>query len=122
MTQSHPSRRFGPVVTGPLLVATALLSACVEPPAAPPPPKDLPARVVEYRCTGGPLSVAYAGSKITLPGNETLLAEDDSNQRYSWPSDGTHHVWEIKGGIGTLLLHDGTTGKDSVQKSACTPK
>ncbi len=111
------------MMTRPLTLCAAaltLLSACVTPPPEAPKPPPLPGKVVNYKCsTGGKLSMTYGEGKVTLDGPETLLAEDGSNSRYSWPSDGTHHVWTLSGGVGTLLLHDGTKGTETVVKSGC---
>lgn len=108
----------------PMILTLALLSACVAPPPAAPTPQSqpLPGTVVKYTCAGGGhLAVIYDKAKVTLEGPETLLAEDATNTRYSWPSDGTHHVWTLSGNIGTLLLHDGTNGTETVFKSGCKP-
>jgi hypothetical protein len=103
--------------------AVTLLSGCVTPPPAPTPAADMPGKVVNYTCAGGShLSVTYGNGTALLPGPENLLLEEGgAGQRYSWPSDGTHHVWVVGAdGMGTLLLKDGTKGgKESVVKSGC---
>ena len=106
-----------------LALTCTLLAACVDAPAAAPPPQPtLPGTVVKYTCNAGRhLSVTYGPGTVTLSGNEMLLAEEGSANRYSWPSDGTHHVWELSGVTGTLSLHDGTTGTETVEASGCNP-
>jgi hypothetical protein len=103
--------------------AVTLLSACVTPPPAPTPAADMPGKVVKYTCTGGShLSVTYGNGTAMLPGPENLLLEEGAaGKRYSWPSDGTHHVWVLDAnGTGTLLMKDGTKGgAESVVKSGC---
>lgn len=113
-------------LTRSLILTTAcglsLLAGCVTPPPEAPKPPVLPGKVVTYACaSGSKLVLTYGESKVTLPGNETLLAEDASNQRYSWPSDGTHHVWTLSGTTGTLLLRDGAKGTETVVQSGCKP-
>ncbi|MGV8986730.1 MAG: hypothetical protein ACOH2H_10635 [Cypionkella sp.] len=103
------------------LTALGLMGACVEPPPPATPDATIAAKIVNYTCTGNHrMAVSYGASTATLAGPETLLLEADG-QRYSWPSDGTHHVWALKDGIGTLSLHDGTKGTDSVVQSGCKP-
>lgn len=104
------------------VVALILLSACVAPPPEAPKPPPLPGKEVHYTCTGSThLTVVYGDGKVTLPGPETLLADDGTNQRYSWPADGKHHVWSLSGEIGTLSLHDSAKGTETVEKSGCKP-
>lgn len=103
------------------VVALILLSACTTPPPPPIPVADVGAKVVKYTCAGnGRVTVSYGNGTATLPGPETLLA-DETGQRYTWPSDGTHHVWSLAGGVGTLSLSDGTKGTETVVQSGCKP-
>lgn len=132
MTQHLDLTRTGPraarwTATAAAFVALSLIAGCVTPPPAPPTaPADMPGRVVEYSCTtGGKLTVTYGNGTAMLPGPENLLLEEGAaGQRYSWPSDGTHHVWVLDAaGTGTLLLKDGTKGgAESVVKSGCKAK
>ena len=104
-----------------LILVAAGLSACATPPPPPTPVADVGAKVVKYTCAGGShLTVAYGNGTATLAGPETLLA-DATGQRYTWPSDGTHHVWTLAGGLGTLSLKDGAKGTETVVQSACKP-
>ena len=99
-----------------------LLAACAAPPPPPTPTAAISARVVKYTCAGNShMTVSYGNGTATLAGPETLLADDASGQHYSWPSDGTHHVWALSGGIGTLSLKDGAKGTQTVVQSACKP-
>lgn len=95
-----------------------LLAGCVAPEEVAKPAPALPGKVVKYTCaTGGKISVDYGEGKITLAGPETLIQEE-GKQRWSWPSDGTHHVWELDGaGLGTLSLS--AAGSETVVKSGC---
>ena len=99
--------------------ALLLLAACATPP--PTPVASLSAKVVKYTCAGnGHVTISYGNGTATLPGPETLLA-DESGQRYTWPSDGTHHIWALAGGVGTLSLSDGAKGTVTVVQSGCKP-
>lgn len=104
-----------------LLAVTLALGACVAPEEPEKAPPVLPGRVVDYACaTGGKLTVTYGEGKVTLPGPETLIQEEGV-QRWSWPSDGTHHIWELDGaGVGTLSLS--SAGSVAVEKSGCAAK
>ncbi|MCW1917653.1 hypothetical protein NX862_02705 [Rhodobacter sp. KR11] len=97
------------------------LSGCVTPPEPEKAPPVLPGRVVEYKCAaGGSVTVDYGEGKVTLPGPETLIQEEGV-QRWSWPSDGTHHIWALDGaGVGTLSLS--SAGSVAVEKSGCVAK
>ena len=109
------ARKFVPLT----LLSAVLLSGCVAAPAEAPAPPPLPGKVVHYTCTGkSHVAVTYGQGTATLAGPETLLA-DDTGQRYTWPSDGTHHVWALAGGIGTLSLSDGAKGTEKVVQSGC---
>lgn len=103
------------------LVLGLALTGCVTPeePAAPA-ALALQGTTVAYTCAGNShVTVTYGNGTATLPGPETLLQEDGT-KRYSWPSDGTHHIWEIGAdGLGTLSLSNGGTGKVEVQKTGC---
>lgn len=102
------------------MAVAILLAGCAAPPPPPTPVTALSAKVVNYTCSGGKrMTVAYGASTATLAGNEKLV--DDGSGRYSWPSDGTHHVWAVAGGVGTLSLHDGTKNTDTVVNSDCKP-
>jgi hypothetical protein len=83
---------------------------------------------VLYTCDGGrTLPVDYAPEAdppeitINVDGRETLLLEPDTGavQRYSWPSDGSFHIWELAGGVGTLRYRDGEAGTTSTVLSNC---
>ena len=103
-----------PVMAGAMALA---LSGCMSAPEAPKPPPELPGKVVKYTCTGSShVSVTYGEGKVTVAG-ETLIQEE-GKQRWSWPSDGTHHIWELGGdGLGTLSLN--AAGKITVLNSGC---
>lgn len=99
------------------ILGLGLLAGCVTPEEPEKTAPALPGRVVKYTCaSGGHLSVTYGEGKVTVVG-ETLVQEG-SGQRWSWPSDGTHHIWELDGaGLGTLSLS--AAGDVSVKQSAC---
>lgn len=102
-----------------LAILTVLgLAACVGPqePAEPAAPA-LPGKVVQYTCTGNShVKVVYGEGKVTVAG-ETLIQEEGRN-RWSWPSDGTHHVWELgSDGLGSLSLN--AAGTMTVKNSGC---
>lgn len=127
MTQANSLSRKAKFGTGAAaLLALSFVAGCVTPPPPPTPAADMPGRVVNYSCsTGGALSVTYGNGTAMLPGPENLLLEEGgAGQRYSWPSDGTHHVWVLDAnGTGTLLLKDGAKGgAESVVKSGCKAK
>lgn len=104
------------------LAALTLSSACATPPPPPTPAATIAARVVKYTCAGNThMTVSYGATTATLKGPETLLQDDDAGNHYSWPSDGTHHVWALQDGIGTLSLRDGTKGSETVEQTACKP-
>ena len=103
------------------LPAVILLTGCLPAPAPKPAPV-LPASTVTYTCAGNkPLKVAYDNGTATLPGPETLLSDPvASGQHYSWPADGSHHIWVIGAdGLGTLSLGDKAKGTETVQLSGC---
>ena len=103
------------------LGALLLLAGCATPPPPPTPVASISGKVVKYTCTGnGHVTVTYGNGTATLPGPETLLA-DESGQRYAWPSDGTHHIWALAAGVGTLSLSDGSKGTVTVVQSGCKP-
>lgn len=83
---------------------------------------------VMYSCEGGKtLAVDYAPEAdppeitINVDGRETLLLEpgDGTVQRYSWPSDGSYHIWELAGGVGTLRYRDGEAGTVTPVLTGC---
>ena len=100
-----------------LTLLAVVLAGCVAPEETTKPAPALPGKVVKYTCaTGGHVSVTYGEGKVTVAG-ETLIQED-GKQRWSWPSDGTHHIWELGGdGLGTLSLT--AAGVVSVKQSGC---
>lgn len=96
------------------LIALGALSACLALPSGG------KTGEVSYLCADGArLRLEPGVGQVVLDGKETLLAEEGKPQRYSWPSDGTHHIWQIQDGIGTLLLHDGTTGTERLVHADC---
>jgi hypothetical protein len=116
-------------LTGSLLLLMGL-GACV--PAAPETsgPAALPAPgTVTYTCDGGrSLAVAYGrenGEDIitinpTGEGNETLISFPVAEGlEYSWPSDGSYHIWALKNGIGTLRYRDGERGTTTPVLTNC---
>lgn len=72
--------------------------------------------VVEYNAANDPPSI-----DINVDGPEMLLQEPDTGavQRYSWPSDGSFHIWELSGGVGTLRYRDGEAGTTATVLTNC---
>lgn len=103
-----------------------LLAACVATESAPP---AHPAGTVTYACDGGQrLVVAYGTENgqdkidINIDGPEMLLREEGfAGLRYSWPSDGSYHIWQVAGaqGPGTLSYRDGEKGTTSPVLTNC---
>jgi membrane-bound inhibitor of C-type lysozyme len=110
-----------------LILLLAPLAACTM--TAPTVPDAPAAGTVNYTCKGGyVVPVTYGaegdGTKsvvITVDGaNYTLLEEPvASGQRFAWPSDGSNFVWVTKGGVGTVLWHDGTNGTEAPRFTEC---
>jgi hypothetical protein len=79
-----------------------------------------PAGTVSYLCDGGrSLLVTYGRENdqdiITIDptgdGPEMLISFPTADGlQYSWPSDGSFHVWALKGSTGTLSYRDGELG------------
>ncbi len=98
----------------PLLAACTLTTPAPEGPAIPPPPGT-----ITYTCDGGKrLAVTYGRENdndvITINptgnGNETLISFPVAQGlQYSWPSDGSYHIWALDG-TGTLSYRDGERG------------
>ena len=103
------------------LAVLPLLAGCMATDPAPsgratPPP----AGTLTYACDGGrTLAVTYGRENdediITInptgAGDEMLISFPVAEGlQYSWPSDGSYHVWALKGGTGTLSYRDGERG------------
>jgi membrane-bound inhibitor of C-type lysozyme len=112
------------------LALLSAIAACV--PAGPRPagPAIAPEPgTVTYACDGGrTLAVTYGRENdqdiITInptgEGNETLISFPVAEGlQYSWPSDGSFHVWALKGGIGTLSYRDGEAGTTAPVLTNC---
>ena len=57
---------------------------------------------------------------IAIDGPETLLQEPSATGlRFAWPSDGSHHIWELEDGVGTLSYRDGARGTVTPVRTAC---
>ena len=57
---------------------------------------------------------------IAIDGPETLLQEPSATGlRFAWPSDGSHHIWELQDGVGTLSYRDGEQGTVTPVRTAC---
>ena len=102
------------------LALLPFLAGCVAPGPAPGPLSPPPPGLVAYSCDGGrTLAVTYGRENdediITInptgEGNETLFSFPVADGlQYSWPSDGSYHIWALKGGTGTLTYRDGERG------------
>ncbi|MEO6299800.1 MAG: MliC family protein [Paracoccaceae bacterium] len=110
-----------------LFLLLAPLAACTMHAATMP---DAPATgTVNYTCTDGyvvPVTFGMQddGTKsvvLKVDGNSyTLLkAKSATGTRYAWPSDGSNFVWQIQGGVGTVLWHDGTSGTEQPRFTDC---
>ena len=109
------------------LAVILLLSACTPAPTVP--VGGTPTGDLRYICKGGTaLPISYARengedvARLTIDGATSLLIRETEapGLRYSWPSDGSNHVWLVNGGIGTLLWKDGTRGgRETVVLATC---
>jgi hypothetical protein len=100
------------------LAVLPFLAGCMAQPTTG--PATPPSGTVTYTCDGGrTLAVTYGRENdediITInptgEGNETLISFPVAEGlQYSWPSDGSYHVWALKGGTGTLSYRDGEAG------------
>ena len=105
------------------VVLLVLLAGCV------PPPGEImvPDGIVTYTCAGGEqLVVSYdtaadpPTAMIDRDGSETLLLDPNApGLRYSWPSDGSYHIWDTDGRTGTLNYRDGERGVVDVVLAGC---
>ena len=112
-----------------LILLLAPLAACTI--AAPDAPVSPHTGTVTYTCSGGRvLPVTYGQEadfsnsvKISPDGQKLTLLEEpiDGGRRFAWPSDGSNYVWEVRGVIGTLLWHDGTTNAETPRLTDCKP-
>jgi membrane-bound inhibitor of C-type lysozyme len=117
------------------LVLLSASAACV--PAGPDPTTPTPTGTVAapkpgtvtYACDAGrTLAVTYGRENdedvITInptgEGNETLISVPVAQGlQYLWPSDGSYHIWTLKGGIGTLSYRDGEAGTTTPVLTNC---
>jgi hypothetical protein len=84
---------------------------------------------VTYTCDGGrTLAVTYGRQNdediITInpkgEGNEMLISFPVAQGlRYSWPSDGSYHIWELNNGTATLSFRDGERGTTTPVLTTC---
>jgi Membrane-bound lysozyme-inhibitor of c-type lysozyme len=108
----------------PLLAGCVATAPASDGPASPPPPGT-----VTYTCDGGrTLAVTYGRENdedvITInptgEGNETLISFPVAEGlQYSWPSDGSYHIWALKRGTGTLSYRDGEAGTTTPVLTNC---
>jgi Membrane-bound lysozyme-inhibitor of c-type lysozyme len=111
------------------LAVLPFLAGCVASQPATVPVTPPPAGTVTYTCDGGrTLAVTYSRENdediVTLnptgEGNETLISFPVADGlQYSWPSDGSYHVWALKGGTGTLSYRDGEAGTTAPVLTNC---
>lgn len=108
------------------LAATLALAGCLN--GAPSGPGAALSGPVRYQCADGTaLVVDYQPGEdppaltLDIDGPETLLLEpgDGTRQRWSWPSDGSYHIWELADGVGTLRYRDGEAGTTALVRANC---
>ena len=113
-----------------ILALIPLLAACTPVAPVPDAASATPpaAGTVTYRCDGGKsLSVTYGrenGDDIIRidpngTGTEMLIAFPvERGVQYSWPSDGSHHIWTLDG-TGTLSYRDGVAATTTAVRTNC---
>jgi hypothetical protein len=112
-----------------LLALLPLLAGCMATEPSTGPDRPPAPGTITYTCDGGrTLAVTYARENdddiITInptgEGNEKLISFPVADGlQYSWPSDGSYHVWALKGGTGTLSYRDGEAGTTAPVLTNC---